>query len=175
VELSEKASAWTRPVPEKPRWPPGADAAATATVGGGSNIASGNVGTGGTGLGFSIGNTNGDLISTTQNGGQTQANVNLGGAGLGSTPNDTLNPITDAIGDLLGGTTIGGLPGGGGGGAGGGVGGGGGGGGGSVAAAFNGLAPQDQKLLRARCSAVLASPRSFAAGVVTLCRVIGSL
>ena len=148
-----------------------ADTGINATIGGGSNVATGNVGTGANGVGVAVGNTPGSLIETNQNGGRAQANVNLGGAGLGAGPNNALNSVTDPLGDLLDGLDVGALPGGGGG-----AGGGGGGGGATqVGAAFGGLAPADQQLLRARCSTVLGNPGAYAAGVVSLCRVIARL
>ena len=157
----------------------GGDTSATATIGGGSNVANATVGTGGNTVNANIGNTPGDLVTANQNGGTTQANVNLGGLGLGNGANNTLNGVTDPLGNTLGGIDVGGLLGGlpGGGGAGGGGGGGGGGTitAGQVAGAYGALAPADQRQLRVRCNAVLASPGSFNTNVVTLCRVIARL
>ena len=154
----------------------GGDTSASATVGGGSNIANAMLGTGGNTVNANIGNTPGDLITTDTSNGATQANVNLGGLGLDNGP---VNGVTDPLGDTLGGIDLGGLglPGLGGGAGGGGAGGG---GGGTISptqvgAAFGGLAPQDQRILRDRCGQVLASPGSYAAGVVSLCRVIARL
>ena len=131
----------------------------TATLGGGSNIAS--VGTGAGSV--SVGNTNGNLVSL--NG--TDASVNLGGLGLGSGVNNTLNGVTGPLGTTFDGVNTGGPPG-----TGGQPPGGGGIAGARVAAAFGGLSIADQQQIRLKCRAVLTSPSSFNAETVALCRLL---
>jgi hypothetical protein len=147
----------------------GGDTSAGVSIGGGDNVASVGASTGGTGASVGIGNTSGDLV--TLNG--TDANVNLGGLGLGSGVNDALNGITGPLGDTLDGIDLGGLPGGGGGG-----GAGGGGGGvtaGGLVSAYGSLSSRDQQALRIRCRSVLNNPGVFTRSQVALCSLLARL
>jgi hypothetical protein len=141
--------------------------AVSATLGGGSNLATAGVGTGGTGLIVGLGTNEGPLLTTSSSDGTTSANVNLGLGGLGGTANGLVNTVTDPLGNLLDGVDVPGLPGGGGG------------GGGvtptQLASAFGGLGPAEQQLLRNRCRSVLGSPAAFEPGLVELCRIIARM
>ena len=136
---------------------------ATTTLGGGSNIATVGGSTGGTGGSLAIGSTSGNLVSL--NG--TDGSVNLGGVGAGTVSN-TLNGVTGPLGTTLDGVNPGGLPG---------TGGvlPGGGGNVQVAAAFSNLSPLDQRRIKVKCRSVLASPSSFSAQTVALCRIAAGL
>jgi hypothetical protein len=152
------------------------DTSVNATIGGGSNVADVGVGSGDTSVNANIANTDGNLVDLNSEGGTTNGNVNLGGLGLGSTPNDTVNGVTDPLGDLLDGIDVGDLTGGGGGAGGGG----GGGGGGGVTApglvsAYGGLSASDQRTLRVRCASVLNNRSSYNANTVALCTLIARL
>lgn len=129
------------------------------TLSGGSNIASVSADTGGTGGSLSVGNTSGDLIGLNA----TDASVNLGGLGLGSGINNTLNGVTGPLGTTLDGVNVGGLPGGGGGGGAAGI---------RVAAAFGGLSAGDQQLIKLKCRTVLGNPSGFSAETQALCRLL---
>jgi len=132
-----------------------ADSTFSATVGGGTNIA--NAGTGN--VNAAIGTNPGNLITTdTSNG--ASASVNLGRAAPNGNLNNIINGATGPTGNLLGS-----LP-----------------GGGSgtlnadqVASAFGSLSVNERQLLRTRCAQVIASPASFDAATVALCRIIGRL
>lgn len=139
------------------------DTSASATIGGGSNIATVSTGTGGTGVSAGIGNTSGDLVTVNSNDSTTDANVNLGSLGLGGT-SDLINGVTDPLGTTLDGVDLGDL----------GDLGGGGGGGGAVLTAFNGLAGGDQQRIRLTCRAVLADPSGFNAQTIALCRLLAT-
>ena len=108
----------------------------------------------------------GDLITTSQSGGTTDANVNLGLAGLGlGGVNDALNGVTDPAGQTLDGVNLGDL--------GGGVipGGGATPGATQVAEAFGALGSGERQQLRLRCVTILGQPAAFDTSLVALCRM----
>ncbi len=133
-------------------------------------------GTNGTGVGVGVGGGSGPLVSTSQDGGTTNANVNLGLGGLGlGGANDALNGVTSPVGTTLDGVNVGDL-----GGLGGDLGGLGGLGGGTlattqVAASFGAMSASDQIRLRTRCGAVLSQPGSYDGALVTLCKMIATM
>jgi len=147
------------------------DTSVGATVGGGSNIADVDANAVGTGTNATIANTDGNLVDLNSEDGNTDADVNLGGLGLGGGANDVVNGITDPLGDLLDGIDLGDLPGGGD------AGGGGGGGvtGPGIVSAFGGLSVRDQQALRVQCRSVLNNPSAYNANTIALCRLIARL
>ncbi len=147
---------------------------------GGDSIASVGGGVDGTGANAAITNSNGQLVDLNQSGKTTQGTINLGGltSGLGGLPDLSdlpgLIPLPDILGGIPGtpgtpgtpGQPSTGLPGPG--------------GGGSVtpvqlAQAYGTLDPNEQMLLRTKCTAVLHRPGSYDVGLVTLCKVIGRM
>lgn len=142
----------------------------SATVGGGSNVASVSTGAAGTGGNVNVGGGSGQLITTDNNGGTTNANVNLGLASLGAGGvNDTVNGITGPAGNALDGVNVPGVPG---------AGGPGSGLGGSftqVSSQFAALGAGQQQQLRLQCRSILANPGAFDSDLVALCGMISRI
>jgi hypothetical protein len=153
------------------------DASAGVTIGGGTNYASASTTAGDSTVNLSIGGGDGPLVTAFSNDGTTDADINLGFLGLGSSGNDLINGVTDPLGDLLDGAA---LPG---------DGGGGGGGGGTdtggdfpgvvspteLAGAYGSLSGGEQAFLRNRCHTVMLYPQRFDRDLIELCRIIARL
>jgi hypothetical protein len=128
------------------------------TVGGGSTLASVSGGSDGTGAGFTIGTTDGDLVATSQDGNTTNATVNLGSGlgdlGLGNLGlNDPVNSVLDGNGNPNPNSPA--VQ--------------------QIASAYGALGAGEQQLLKNRCRSVLSSPSGFDPSLVALCRVIQRL
>ena len=134
----------------------GGDAASgSATVGGGSSVATAHFDANGNLIDLNVGQGTGPLVSAGQNGNPvsgtsaTAANVNLS--------------------SLLEGIDVGGLP------SGGGTGANGGGAGGGAIGVVAGLSAADRNIVKLRCGTVMKTPHAFNANVVQFCRLVAQM